>query len=60
MLPLMRARDYLTQLTAAAAQSLAELPHGPCDPEIAIRILRRLEPLVGDAAAACCDFDATD
>jgi hypothetical protein len=60
MLSPMPARVYLTELTAAAAQSLAELPHGPCDPEIAIRILQRLEPYVGDAALAICEFDDTD
>ena len=54
----MPARTYLTELTAAAAQSLAELPrHGRPDPETVRRIHDRLQPYVGDMSMARCDFD---
>jgi hypothetical protein len=60
MLCVMPARLYLTELVVAAAQSLAELPRGRCDEAVADRILERLAPYVGDAAAAFCDFDDVD
>lgn len=55
----MPARAYLTELIAAAAASLAELPHrGRPDEETMARICDRLAPYVGDMAAARCDFNA--
>ena len=61
MLSVMPARAYLTELVAAAATSLAELPHhGQPDSATIDRILDRLMPYVGDTMAAFADCDDAD
>jgi hypothetical protein len=57
-MPLMPARQYLTELRDAAAQSLAEMPpRGRPDEAVIDRIFDRLEPYVADTALAYCNFN---